>query len=168
MGTIQTELKLLADTLAKKEAALSHIVDITENQGSVIQGGIPNAEMHALFMELNTEKQKHIESVLLCDQAFESLMAVIGPALDAEPDNYHDEVKTLQTAIRRVMDLDVKIRNAEDANNLTLRKALPSALPENFLPDHNRPDFKADKIDTKSGQYGKTQALGAYKKQARF
>jgi hypothetical protein len=112
-----TQLNILADGLNKKEQALGEIVNITENQGTVLQSGLPEEETRAFLSQMNREKQQYIKTVIACDNMFEAVLKEAGPALDAAPEAYKPQVAELQKRIRRVMDLDVKIRVYEEKNN---------------------------------------------------
>jgi hypothetical protein len=117
MDWLLTQLNILADGLDKKEQALSEIVNITENQGTVLQSGLPEEETRAFLTQMNREKQQFIKTVIACDYMFEAVLKEAGPALDAAPESYKPQVAELQKRIRRVMDLDVKIRVYEEKNN---------------------------------------------------
>jgi hypothetical protein len=126
MNTIETKLNILIDSLRKKEQSLLEIVSITENQGTVLDSELPSDQAQAFVAQMNREKQAHIQSVLQCDSLFETVLKEIGPALDADHTAYKPQVETLQDGIKRVMDLDVKIRVLEEKNNqrvLTQRNA---------------------------------------------
>jgi hypothetical protein len=117
MNTIETKLNILIDGLHKKERALLEIVSITENQGTVLESELPGDQAHEFVAQMNREKQTHIQSVIQCDQLFEKILKEIGPALDKEADAYKPQVVVLQESIKKVMDLDVKIRVLEEKNN---------------------------------------------------
>jgi hypothetical protein len=136
MNNIETKLNILIDGLHKKEQSLVEIVNITENQGTVLESSLPPGETQAFMAAMNREKQTHINTVLQCDTLFENMLKEIGPTLDAEQNNYKPQVKILQEGIRRVMDLDVKIRVCENRNSeLSAKKQeLPTAPPHTLKP----------------------------------
>ena len=154
MEFIDVELKVLIECLKKKEKALCQIVNITENQGFVLESEASHDEKYAFFMQMNKEKQDAINIVLQCDDVFENVLQKIGPVLDANPSMYGTQVKTLQDMIRIVMDLDVRIRVGEDKNNKILAEAL----------DKVQATEKPEAID--GGEYGSHKIIEAYKNQS--
>ncbi len=130
MDWLLTRLNILADGLEKKEHALREIVNITENQSTVLQSDLSETEAHAFIVQMNREKQQFIKQVIQCDNMFESILKEAGPALDAAQESYKPQVAELQTRIRRVMDLDVKIRVYEEKNNALMKgKQAPQSNP---------------------------------------
>ena len=125
MTAMETQLALLLNGLRKKELALIEIVNITENQRTVIESGLPLPEIRTMMFEMNKEKQVHIDMVKGCDNMFEAMLKEIGPQLDAQQDMYKPQVAELQTHIRRIMDYDVKVRVAEEQNNVLLSDITP-------------------------------------------
>jgi hypothetical protein len=117
MNAMETKLNILIDGLRKKEQSLLEIVSITENQGTVLESELPEQDAQDFFMQMNRLKQVHIQTVISCDNLFESILNEIGGALDSEPEAYKPQVQTLQEGIKKVMDLDVKIRVLEEKNN---------------------------------------------------
>ncbi|MCL2664720.1 MAG: hypothetical protein FWE82_03830 [Defluviitaleaceae bacterium] len=122
MDETEIKLNILTDCLRKKENAMVQIAALTEKQKDVLTTDKNNNRFHLY----NDEKQSHIKTVIECDEAFESLLKEIGPALDSDPSKYGEKIKILQEMIRRVMDLDVKIRVSEDENgNLIIKQKQP-------------------------------------------
>ena len=79
---------------------------------------------------MNEEKQSFIQIVKDCDNMFENMLKEIGPELEAQQDMYKPQVKVLQEHIRKVMDLDVKIRVAEEENNKLLDARRATEIPQ--------------------------------------
>jgi hypothetical protein len=117
MNNIETKLNLLIDGLAKKEHSLLEIVNITENQGTVLESELPAEESLAFVSQMNREKQVHIQIVIQCDSMFETVLKEIGSKLDDDPQAYKPQVLAIQDGIKRVMDLDVRVRVLEEKNN---------------------------------------------------
>ena len=155
MVSIEIELKVLIECLKKKEKALSQIAAITENQGFVLTSGLTHDEIYSFFMQMNTEKQTFIQTVLQCDEVFENVLQKIGPTMDAEPKMYTEQIQTLQDLIRVVMDLDVQIRVLEDTNSQILTEEL----------DNIQAPEKPEAIG--AGEYGNKQTIEAYKSQSK-
>ena len=126
---MEVQLTVLLDGMKKKEQALTEIVNITENQRTVIESGLPVEEVRSFMVEMNKEKHFFIEQVKGCDNMFEAVLKEIGPKLDANQHLYKPQVGQLQVFIRRVMDLDVKVRVQEEKNNQKLSEIFPPAQP---------------------------------------
>jgi len=122
---METQLSILLEGLKRKEAALNEIVNITENQRTVIESGMPFEEVRGFLLEMNKEKQPQIDTVKGCDNMFEAMLKDIGAELDAQQHLYKPQVGQLQIHIRRVMDLDIKIRVLEEKNNELLGTLAP-------------------------------------------
>ena len=120
MNQMTTELGIMLDGLKRKEKALEEILAITENQQTVIKSAVPFDEVRKLVFEMNQGKQEAITIVKDCDNMFESMLKRIGKELEETQSLYADRVKIMQAHIRRIMDLDVKIRATEEENNKLL------------------------------------------------
>ena len=135
------QLTILLDGLQEKEQALSEIVNITDNQRTVIESGLDAAAVREFLMEMNKVKQGFIETVKRCDNMFEEMLKDVGPELDAKQHLYKKQVADMQKHIRKIMALDVQVRTQEEENNalllalsppdfsLTGRKPKPVAIP---------------------------------------
>jgi hypothetical protein len=157
---LRTQLNILADGLNKKEQALSEIVNITENQGTVIESGLTEDETRAFLTQMNREKQQLIKTVIQCDNMFEAVLKEAGPALDAAPDAYKPQVSELQKRIRRVMDLDVKIRVYEEKNNALQNRRKPLDHPP--APGRQQTQVQAQPLPADVNR-----VIGAYVKNSR-
>jgi len=120
MDKMITELNIMIDGLKKKAAALAEILNITENQQTVIHSDLPFDEIRTIIFQMNEGKQDAIKIVRSCDDMFEAMLKDIGQDLEARQDMYKPQVKKMQEGIRKVMDLDVKIRVGEEENNRLL------------------------------------------------
>ena len=123
MDNVEAELDILIDGMLKKERALNEILSITENQNTVIESELTKDEIAAFIVNMNREKQIHIQTVIGCDNLFERILKESGPALDASPDLYKPQIAKLQSLIKTVMDLDVSIRVKEEKNSDYMKKA---------------------------------------------
>ena len=130
---MQTQLAILLEGLKKKEQALAEIVNITDNQRTVIESGMSLDEVRTFLVEMNKTKQGFIDTVKGCDTMFETMLKEVGPELDAQQHMYKPQVAQLQKYIRRVMDLDVKVRVQEDENNAKLNELYPPAPAQTGL-----------------------------------
>jgi len=125
MDNMEVKLNILLDGLKKKEQALIEIVNITENERTVIGSELPLEDMRAFIAEMSQSKQAFIQQVKGCDLLFEAVLKEIGPTLDERQDMYTTQVLELQKYIRRVMDLDVKVRVSEEQNSQLLQDRQP-------------------------------------------
>jgi len=165
METIIVELQVLIECLKKKETALQQIVNITENQGFILTSDMSHEERYPIFMQMNDERQTLIDLVVQCDQVFESVLQKVGPALDADTTQYGDEVQAMQDTIRRIMDLDVKIRLEEQKNHQVLVNALPKGVVPPGVPQEGPPTSKLQVIS--GGKHADDQVRKAYESQSR-
>ena len=147
MDQIEVKLEILIDGMKKKEQALAEIVGITDNQGTVLESGLAKDEILAFIVQMNIEKQVHIETVINCDNLFEKILKEIGPELDENQHLYGKQINILQELIRRVMDMDVAVRVSEDKNKESTKKigglTKPGARGE--AADAQRDAFKPNK-----------------------
>lgn len=132
MDPMITHLNIMLDGLKRKEKALSEILNITENQQTVIRSELPLDGVRELFLEMNEGKQEAIQVVKDCDNMFEAMLKEMGQDLEARQDMFQPQVKEMQEHIRRVMDLDVKIRVTEEENNRYLdeRRGIEPQKPQ--------------------------------------
>ncbi|MCL2216076.1 MAG: hypothetical protein FWB91_03540 [Defluviitaleaceae bacterium] len=129
MDEMVTHLNVMLDGLKKKELALAEILSISENQKTVIESELPLDAVRELVFEMNDGKQAAIQVVKDCDNMFEAMLKDMGAELEARQEHYKPQVKVLQEHIRRVMDLDVKIRVTEEENNRLLDARRGTPLP---------------------------------------
>ncbi|MCL2499656.1 MAG: hypothetical protein FWE90_04875 [Defluviitaleaceae bacterium] len=154
---METQLSILLEGLINKEKALTEIVNITDNQRTVIESGLTPTEVRVFLTEMNKEKQQFIDRVKGCDTLFEAMLKDIGAELDARQHMYKPQVAELQKYIRRVMDLDVKIRLQEEDNNNVLNEQTPPppSVQQNLkpkpklLPPDNARVIKAYEVERK-------------------
>lgn|GEM_PF-564012 len=120
MDKMVTELNIMIDGLKKKANALAEILNITENQRTVIESELSFEEIRDIIFQMNEGKQAAIQIVRTCDDMFEAMLKDIGQDLESRQDMYKPQVRKMQEGIRKVMDLDVKIRIGEEENNRLL------------------------------------------------
>lgn len=115
------KVNLLSDVLAKKKAALTLILNITENQETLLTQP-PSQEGAAFFRAMSLEKQKNIDDVLECDNVFSEVFGEISQSFEENANKNRADVLRLQEDIKSVMDLDIKIRFQEARNKELLEK----------------------------------------------
>lgn len=129
MDDILTVLRILSDILEKKRMALGGILDITQNQETVLAGP-PGTQRASFFASTTTEKQRLIDDVKEFDRVFQSFFDGVKDGLqervDAGPPEVRDTLARLQGQISAVLELDVAIR-AQETKNKELLPPPPSA-----------------------------------------
>jgi hypothetical protein len=150
----------MLEGLKKKAQALADILAISENQRTVIESELPLEGVREMIFSMNEEKQAAIQIVKDCDDMFEKMLKDIGAELEAKQDNYKPQVAVLQEHIRKVMDLDVKIRVAEDENNKLLddRRTLELPIQGGIKPKVTMPTNSTQVIN--AYKQGKTNYKG--------
>ena len=131
---METHLKIMLDGLKRKANALAEVLNISENQRTVIESELPLDGVREMIFSMNEEKQASIQIVKDCDDMFEKMLKDIGKELEAQQEMYKPQVQLLQEQIRKVMSLDVKIRVTEEENNQLLDKRRAEELPQTHPP----------------------------------
>jgi len=116
----ETKLAILGDILAKKQEALETILNICENQESLYASSSIH-ERRDFLLEMGKEKQIYIDQVLHCDDAFQAIFEPLSATFPDKGQNYPDQVKGLQEAIQRVLEIDVKIRVQEERTKISAK-----------------------------------------------
>jgi len=78
-----------------------------------------------MFREMNDEKQKLIDMVINSDNLFQSLFESSTEDFNINAESYKPQIKELQDLIRKVMDIDVKIRVQEQKNKDLIASQYP-------------------------------------------
>jgi hypothetical protein len=127
------KIELLISTLEKKRAALETVLNLTENQHAVLSERITN-ETSEMFSAMNSTKQDLIDEIVQTDSVFQGIFNGISDGFEEKALlNHRDSVAKMQNIIKEVMELDIKIRSAEQLNKgLTYiaRKPKPHALKQ--------------------------------------
>ena len=121
MEELLLKMNLMVDILAKKKQALNQILDITENQETILLQP-KSDELMVMFNEMNLEKQEYIQVVLQADDFFQNTFKDIKSNFEHNAEKYKDEVRDLQNKIKEIIDIDVKIRVKEERNKMLLPK----------------------------------------------
>ena len=112
-ATFETKLTLLQEILDKKHAALTDVLNISENQETLYLSP-PSDERREFLIEIGKEKQKQIDEVLACDEVFQRIFDSIADEFAIKSGDYKEKVQRLQTSINEILKLDVKIRAQEE------------------------------------------------------
>jgi len=111
--TFETKLALLLEILSKKHAALTDVLNISENQETLYLSP-PSETRRDFLIEMGKQKQKQIDEVLACDEVFQRIFDSITDEFAEKKDNYKEQVQRLQVGINLILELDVKIRAQEE------------------------------------------------------
>ena len=109
---IAVYVSALEDSLRSKEVVLRKLLELTEQQGKVLQKEMDTEE----FDRLMQEKEPCIARVQELDKGFDNLFQRIGTALKANKEQYRPRILQMQDTIRQITDLSVKIQTAERHN----------------------------------------------------
>ena len=125
MDKFLLHLRVLDGILDKKINVLKQILNITENQQTVLSTRVRDSSALTLYKGMSEEKQKLIDIVNNSDRVFERAYREISPVFEKEAYNYSGLVKHIQYNIKQATTLDVRIR-VQEARNSAPRHAPPS------------------------------------------
>jgi len=117
----ESKLVLLQEILNKKFNALNFILSISENQEQLYLSS-PSDTRRDFLSEMAKEKQKQIDEVLTCDAVFQSIFDGIAEEFVEKGRIYSEQMQAIQTLIKKVLELDIKIRAQEEKSRLTLKQ----------------------------------------------
>ncbi|MFV0441889.1 MAG: hypothetical protein ACK5LV_11480 [Lachnospirales bacterium] len=123
MNLYKTKLDLLIDISFQKKDEVSIILNICENQHTLLTSTFKSDDILAYFKVLSDEKQNVVNTILSLDDAFNSNYEQCKDAFaDENKDNYSCEIKTLQKIIASINDITSKISLVEKSNELFISK----------------------------------------------
>lgn len=121
MNDISIKLSMACEALEKKENLLNQILNITKSQETVFYS--PESEEKDLFIkEAVKEKQKIIDQVIQIDNIFIKIFDEFNGELNKNNDIYKDKILYLQSKIKEIMDIDIKIRVIEEKNRRIMQQ----------------------------------------------
>lgn len=115
MSDIKVKIDILNDALDKKEKLLVSIYNITENQ-ELFYKLEDEKQKDKLIKESSREKQIIIDEVISIDNIFINIVEEIKEELKYEKDLYQEKLNIMTEKIKKVTDLDIKIRVKEERN----------------------------------------------------
>ena len=131
MEDVSVRVKLLNDVLDKKIELLTTIYTITENQGVILS--MEDFENRSSFLnEAVFEKQKLIDEVMMADDVFESMYQGLKDEIVSNKEALREFIAHMQERIRKIMDLDIKIRVREEKNRLLSAETSPNRRLNTF------------------------------------
>lgn len=123
----QTYIQLLADTLKKKREVLNLLMNITQQQESVITSEPFREEQ---FLQIITLKEEHIQNLAKLDTGFEQLYNSVKEELTNNKEKYLAEIAVLKDLITDITDLSVRLQAMEKRNKSKLEVLLASKRKE--------------------------------------
>ena len=115
MNEIDVKLDILENSLKKKKALLTQILNITENQEMFLKN-LSGEEKENYLKSAAIEKQNLIDDVLRIDSVFISTFESFNGMLNQNRQIYRSRILELQEEIRAVVDIDLMIRAKEERN----------------------------------------------------
>ncbi len=112
ISEISFKMRFLMEVLERKLKALEEIYNITENQ-EFFEKTLFGEDKDILLQEAIKEKQKIIDEVIAADNTFMKVFGEFKGDLNRNKDKFKDDIKKMQDKIRKVSDIDFKIRAKE-------------------------------------------------------
>jgi len=121
MNDVKTMMRILYDSLERKQKALEIIDQITAKQKVLIEG---NLYLDDQFNALVGMKQTKIEEIQVLDDGFVATYARVKTYIINQQDVYKDDLLKLKTAIKAIGELGIAIQVNEMRNKrlLDIRK----------------------------------------------
>ncbi len=123
-------LQMMIESLRKKDAVLSKIIDKNEAQAACIAEEGYDGVNWEQFNVLIAEKDTLIEKVNELDSGFQSLYDRIKDELTANKEQYKQEIAEMQSLITTLTDKGTKIMTMEERNRAKLERVLMGAKKE--------------------------------------
>ena len=115
MSDFEIKVDMLISSLNEKNEALKTVLNITENQ-SLIFTSEKTAQMWDLFSQMNETKQEGIDRVIELDSLFQGIFESISEGFEKNALQIREKTIKLQVLISEALELDIKIRAAEQKN----------------------------------------------------
>lgn len=117
MNKEETYLRILIDTLRKKEAVLKGLNDETDKQAELLEA--ETLDMDAFTAAVDA-KGKLLEELERLDEGFLEIYAKVRDELQQNPDTYSKEVEEAKNLIRAQTELTTTLSCAEERNRSKL------------------------------------------------
>lgn len=106
-------IEILISSLDKKISVLGQIIVANENQKKLAEADTFDEEK---FDEIYNEKGRLISELNLLDNGFESVFDRVSKALSSNPEQYANEIHTMQDKVKKITELSMKIEASEKRN----------------------------------------------------
>lgn len=113
----QAYIKLLEDTLSKKEEALKKLLELTRLQENIISADELKEED---FLQTLEQKEEQIDLLSKLDDGFEQLFQSVKDELINNKAKYTEEITALKELITAITDLSVELQAMEKRNKTRL------------------------------------------------
>lgn len=110
-------VKVLVDSLQKKQSALKALLEITKQQEQLLQA--EELEENS-FLETIRRKQIYIDQITELDSGFEGIYNRVKQELDEDRDKYADDIAIMQNLISLITDLGIGIEALEQRNKVKM------------------------------------------------
>ncbi len=144
--TRRAYIQLLIDVLEKKKKLLIWLINVTEQQESIVATD-PFDEQ--LFNETIRIKEEHLKSLIQLDEGFEKTYTGVKTELVIKKEKYESEISILKNLITEVTDLSIKLQALEKRNKQKI----------DFLFSGKRKNIRDSRISSKTAaNYYKTMS----------
>lgn len=113
----QLYIQLLSEALDKKGRVLEQLLELTQQQESIISSDTFEEDF---FLQIVTQKEELLKELDKLDQGFEQIYTRVKEELDQNRYQYREEIAGLQQQILNITDTTVKIQATEKRNKLKL------------------------------------------------
>lgn len=119
MNLQTTYVRILQDTLNKKQKVLEEIYDITKQQEQLLK---KTAEQTEGLDQCMDQKSKCLEVLNQLDDGFEMLYAKVREELQNSPGKFQKEIEDLKKSVNHIMELSISIQALEQRNKLSMER----------------------------------------------
>jgi hypothetical protein len=115
--TRQAYIQLMVDTLRKKTEVLNLLMNITQQQESIISS---NTFQEDQFLQTISQKEEQIQILTKLDIGFEQLYVSVKDELVNDKERYNTEIEIMKELITDITDFSVKLQVLEKRNKSKL------------------------------------------------
>ncbi|MCR4717798.1 MAG: hypothetical protein K5656_11535 [Lachnospiraceae bacterium] len=112
-------LKILRDSMDKKERILNNLISMTEQQADYLASDEFEFDV---FEDMMNTKDLMIDELNSVDNGFESVYNRVRDELKAHPELYKNEIRDLKNCIREITSLSVELQALEERNKNRLEQ----------------------------------------------
>lgn len=117
----KTYIRILIDTLARKEKILRELSGETSKQAEILSGEELDIES---FNRTIKAKDELLDKLQALDEGFLDLYAKVGEEMKANPGAYPEDIERAQKLVRTLTDLSAELSTAEERNRARLAMLL--------------------------------------------
>ncbi len=116
-----TYLKILQDTLEKKQKIMQKIYQETRRQEQLLK---KTTNQTAELDQCMDRKSEYLQALNELDDGFEMIYVKVKDTLQKSPGQFQKEIEELKKLISHIMDLSVSIQALEQRNKLSMQRYL--------------------------------------------